>query len=978
MRPTAIRRVLTGPHMRLAFRIEQALHAKASDNIWQLCFQRAYSRSMLSKDRQVTTTCWPTRSSLEKDASSCLLMERHSLRRHSRPYASAATTTAARSPTKSTSAETSIGSILKPVPNPVSIAATPGQSRKPKIEMKQMRQAIVNKDLTTAYSTYHFLRRLSFFREILPLWYWCQCRLVQLLHYARLELLSSDQDYMFSKQLKLLDKQRRTILKDISERTLKNNNKAQSMAKLVNALGKSKAMIQHSYKTDSDTKLHDWREALKVLESWAAFDPLWITASTGGHSNTDEDMVREPRADVDTEPKPQRHSRNNPLDRELATWLAKLMRRLAYSHTFLVRSMLDTIPDQYGIQPTIEMYTALLEYYAMLGKDGSKGILDIVDKMTSQDIAWDQEPIIYDYLLYALSHQSGNIPLVDKILERMLENDLVPKEETLKAIILCAARSGDIQTCSRYIQRMHHDWNLNITERMKAILLYACAKRGDFEGALEILGQLGRSGTLVRSRHGTTKTHHNAKDMDTTTSTSASPNTSASKMEELLTSQDVINNSNILLALINQTHLRRGGKRRITQEFVKEEVSKVLELFTVITRDPDQVDTQLYTIMMQYLSSLPSPLPGMMYLYNEMCASENAKPNNVTYRIMLESCAEQMDMDQGKQLWDDLTAAKIPKDSYIRASYVKGWGRTGRLDIAEWIAREGLLDQEQLEKDRMQHHIIFAMRNKKRRARGLPALEKLPRLPKRQRTTEVINLTVLHQLMKAHRQHNNPGRVFELYKEIEAGKWGRKISPTGFTLSIVLGACASGSASPELVDQSIKLVDQVIEMKRQQRQQYSKDDDIEDANEDQDKDGGNEDEAKPDGPLHQRQILELLGSESASEANQLPILSEVNYQLYFTMLGRHHRQHKIVEAWEDMMRTIENPPPPLTVNLVTEALENVQWGAAPIKRIQRQLGEVWPNVDWARVRQGTVSSGGPGSIRIEVDDTVGAGGRFWR
>ncbi|KAF9347753.1 hypothetical protein BGX26_000790 [Mortierella sp. AD094] len=816
--------------------------------------------------------------------------------------------------------------------------------------MKQLDQALRGQDLKTAYATYVVVRRRKFHPELVQLWYRCQCRLVQLFHRVRLETLSNKHARIFTTKLKQLELNRQVVLNDISKRTLKSSNQAKTMATLVDTLGKSKAMVQHSYLIDSETKLHDWREALRVLEDWAASKPHWKSASASSLSSFAEGEVDESNTAVETtaESPSSYHLENKILERELATWLSKLMKRLV-----------------------------LLEYYAMLGKDGCKDTLDIIHKMGSRDIDWKQEPVMYDYILYALSHESGNITQADKIIEGMLANDLVPREETMKAAILCAARSGNLEACSRYIQRMHHDWNLTITERMKAILLYACAKRGDFEGTLEILGQLGRSGTLVESKFGTSRTHRRAGDTDPIMSTSAPELSSKDTMEELLNAQDIINNSNVLLALINQTHLRRGGKKQLSQEFVKEEVSRVLELFTVITKDQDRVDTQLYTIMMHYLSSLPSPLPGMMYLYKEMRASENAKPNHVTYQIMLEACAEQMDMDQGKQLWEDLNAAKIVKDCHIRASYVKGWGRTGHLDTAEAIARAGLLAQEQLEKDRMQHQVLFVMRNKKKRTRGLPELEKPPRLPKRQRISEMINLAVLHELMKAHRQHNNPARVYELYREIEAGKWGRRIRPNGFTLSIVLGACASGTATLELVDQSIKLVDHILEIKRRQRQQYYKGNDVEDINEGRGKvDDIDEDEAKPDDPHHRRRIVDLLGSESVSDKSELPILSDINYQLYFTMLGRHHRQHKMVEVWDDMMKSIESPPSHLTVNLVTEALENVQWGAGPIKRIQRQLREHWPEIDWTKVDWG--SRGGPKSYRVEVDESVGAGGRFWK
>ncbi|KAF8969084.1 hypothetical protein BGZ46_010731 [Entomortierella lignicola] len=1018
MRSNAIRSVLGSPRISVvssttSFRNEHSklqLHANkitVADSFWQSCFQRAYSRSILSKNhRSLIHSSRQTRSSPQRitttttTTTQCLAREQQSsIRKHSRPYSNAATATVSTSTPKTSTAH---HPTTLPLTDPV--VSETKKPRKAEVIIKELDQAIRNEDLKSAYSTYYSIRRWELPPDLARLWFKCQYRLVQLFHRTQLEVLHNDQANVFTKKLKQLEQNRWVVLTDISRRTLRGNSHAKSLASLVEALGKSKAIVHHSYQTNSKTKLNDWREALTILEDWST---LWQSrfgkVSVCGHV-VEKDSKRASSAEeinlIDSSPSPPPIPTPTPtlshpqeskfLERELTGWLKKLMKSLVYSHTFLIRSMLDTIPSQFGVQATIDMYIILLEYYSKFGKEGSKDTLEIISKMSNQNIAWKQEPVVYDYILYALSNDSRNIVQADQIIERMLANDLVPREETMKAAILCAARSGDMKACSRYIQRMHRDWNITITERMKAILLYACAKRGDFEGTLEILGQLSGAGTLVHSKLGNAKTHHHhhhhhrAKDNDPVSST-----TFTSNMEEILGSQDIINNSNILLSLINQTNLRRSNNnnnKQASQESIKEEVSKVLELFTVITKDRNQVDTQLYTIMMQYLSSLPSPLPGMMFLYREMCTLENAKPNHVTFKIMLEACAEQMDMDQAKQLWKDMSMTNIIKDCHIRASYVKGWGRTGHLDTAEKIAKAALLAQEQLDRERMQHHVVFAIKNKKRRAQGLPILETPPRLPRRQRVSEMINLTVLHELMRAHRQHNKPGRVYELYKEIEAGKWGKRIRPNGFTLSIVLGACASGTTAPELVDQSIKLVDHVLNTKRRQRMQEFMDNDDDDDDDDESRTEGErkEDNDDDDDSRHQprrqprRRILELLGSESAPDKSQLPILSEVNYQLYFTMLGRHHRQEKMVEVWEDMMGSIDESRPPsrLTVNLVTEALENVQWGARPIKRIQRQLREHWPQVDWENLNRG--HSIGSGGHKIEVDESVGAGGRFWK
>jgi pentatricopeptide repeat protein len=577
--------------------------------------------------------------------------------------------------------------------------------------------------------------------------------------------------------------------------------------------------------------------------------------------------------------------------------------------------------------------------------------------MDTKGISWKHEIAVYDYLLYSLSHMSGNEAHADKIIDQMLANDLVPREETVKAAILCAARSGDLEACSRYISRMHEEWDLGIGERMKAILLYACAKRGDFDSAVDILGQLSVTGTLVRSKAESRIKKRATGDNSSLTSST----TTNAYLEEILSSQDIINNTNVLLALINQTHNKRGNKKQMTQEFIKEEVSKVLELFTVITKNPQQIDTQLYTIMMQYLSTLPSPLPGMTYLYKEMQGTKCAKPNHVTYKIMLEACAEQMDMEYGKQLWDDMDASKVIKDCYVRASFVKGWGKIGYLKQAEWIAREGYLIQQGLDKDRRQHRMALALKNRKRRDQGLPELPEPPRPPRRQRLNDIISLNVVHELMRANRAHNKPDRVYEIYQEIEHGKWGSRMRPNQFTLSIVLQACGSGTATSKLVDQGIDLVERYLESQHRQLQQFKGEDD-----DDQDEDSGSTKAATE-------------AEETISGKTLLASLSDINYQLYFTMLGRHHRQRKMVTVWDDMMRVIERPPSHGTTNMVMEALENVQWGATPIKRIQRQLRERWPQVNWdgAGKKKRIPGVGSMGEL-VDEDRSVGAGGRFWR
>ncbi|KAF9567058.1 hypothetical protein EC968_003527 [Mortierella alpina] len=822
--------------------------------------------------------------------------------------------------------------------------------------MATVDEALQDSDLRTALDVYLLLKRRTFEPQLLRTWFHIQRRLVRLFHQAQLDKMAAYPGRPQTHQSERQERNRKRVLRHIAQRTLKGNEHAESLAALVDAIGKSKAIVYHSYRTKSASKLQDWRDALRVLEEWAASPASWknpVNISTTTHKDTAAKLT----------PNSGHFWRHTTLEYDLSHWLTKLMRKLVYSHTHLIRSMLDSIPHQFGIRTTAAMHVVLLDYYATLGLEGCSESMAIVERMNRENIPWKQEPAVYDYLLHALSHMSGNEVQADRIIEQMLASDLIPREETMKAAIMCAARAGDLEACSRYIRRMHQEWNLTVTERMKAILLYACAKRGDFDSALEILSQLSHTGTLVHP-----KTEMRTHSGRPTLEAKLGKGTSIADMEPILSTQDIVNNSNILLALINQTHAKRGRREQLTQKFVKEEVAKVLELFTVITKDPNQVDTQLYTIMMQYLSTLPSPLPGMLYLYNEMRASANAQPNRVTYRIMLEACAEQMDMDQGAQLWSDMTEAGIAADCHVRASFVKGWGRVGSLDLAEQYTREGLLAQKAL--DQQQQY-----RRDSNFSTWTPTISKTGQQLKRQPAGEMLSLTVLHELMKANWAHNRPERVLQLYQEMEKGHWGTSIRPNQFSVSIVLQACGSGTASEKLVDQGIDLVEGYLDKQRQLLNQQDPHQQINDGETSDALDDQDLIEDMPSRRYSHPQTTAIAGRTSST-------LSDLNYRLYYTMLGRHHRQRKMIAVWDDMMKTIERPPSRLVVNLVTEALENVQWGAGPIKRIQRELRDKWPKIEWLGTRRLRPHDGGfEGDAEYEVDerdDSVGAGGRFWK
>ncbi|KAG0348770.1 hypothetical protein BG004_004237 [Podila humilis] len=798
----------------------------------------------------------------------------------------------------------------------------------------QLESALKDEDFKGAWGYYRRLRRRNFAPDSHHTWLKIQHKLMFLIYKTKLRWQDSPDAARLYSKIETLDSHKETVIRDMTHRTL--IAEGPEFSSLVDALAHSKATVQHSYSRRSKTAMGDWRNAFGVLEAWCR-----ERASLKLIAALQIDKKSEPT----TKTRKQAH-----LEYALSTWLRRIFSQLVYTYTHLVRSTLETLPDQFGIQATTEMYLVLIKYYAMQGQSGTQDILDTVTAMSRSNVPWMSEPQVYDRLLFALSHVSGNTTKADRIIEEMLSNDVMPRKQTMVAAILCAARSGDLEACSRYITQMHLNWNLSLTERMKAILLYACAQRGDFDTAFEILQQLSKAGPLVDdgpsrphslplSKRAASQKRRAKKETQSVEGTEVSHHAT---LEEALQGQDIVNVTNLLLALINETHAKRIGKDRRNLEFLKNEVAKVLELFTMITQNPDHVDTQLYTIMMQYLSTLPSPLPGMMYLYKEMRVSKRAKPNVITFKVMMDACAEQMEMGIGQTLWADMAKLRIKPDSHVRASYVKGWGRIGNIKAAEDLCMEGWLVQQ---KSRT----------------GLLAIP------------DATSLTVLHELMRANRASNLPYRVVELYREIEGGRWGPNIRPNQFTLSLVLQACGAQSSSVDLVDQGIEIVEHFVAKQQQELLEQLSGQRV------------GIDEIQETGATSHSEIPQIIKDEDLHSG-----LSDVNYQLYFTMLGRHHRQRKMLEVWDEMMwqsttgtGTITTPSR-MTVSIVIESLENVQWGAGPIKRIRKELRTRWPNVQWLSNNRSTVfyADIGDGVLMrsggVDDDGTTGAGGRFWR
>ena len=238
----------------------------SQDNPWKLCFQRAYSRTVLSRDqprrstrpcpRQQHTSSGPTPSST---ASSGILS-----RKYQRSYTS--TAAAAQSIPKETHGPISITSHAS---NPIGGGPKPKrESRSTQDLMTQLGQSLKDRNLSSALDIYLVVRRRTLPADQVESLFHFQRQLVQLFHFTTLQKSTSDRagvGQQFSKQLSQLDQRRDRVLRHISERMLVGDEHAEALAGLVDAIGKSRAMIQHSYISNSSGKLQDWREDRKSV-----------------------------------------------------------------------------------------------------------------------------------------------------------------------------------------------------------------------------------------------------------------------------------------------------------------------------------------------------------------------------------------------------------------------------------------------------------------------------------------------------------------------------------------------------------------------------------------------------------------------------------------------------------------------------------------------------------------------------------------
>lgn len=321
----------------------------SQDSPWQLCFQRAYSRTVLSRDqpRRPTRPCPRQQYTSSGPIPSATAGSGVLSRKYQRSYTSAAA--AAQPIPKETHGSISTTSHAS---NPIGGGPTPKrESRSTQDLMAQLGQSLKDRNLSSALDIYLVVRRRTLPADQVESLFHFQRQLVQLFHFTTLQKSASDRaglGQQFSKQLSQLDQRRNRVLRHISERMLIGDDHAKALTGLVDAIGRSRAMVQHSYISNSSGKLQDWRKALKVLEDWSAAEKPW-----DWRKNATEGVVaKESGPSLKNIPA----WRNAVLERELGSWLVKLMSKLVYSHTYLVRSMLDTIPKQFGIRTTVDMH----------------------------------------------------------------------------------------------------------------------------------------------------------------------------------------------------------------------------------------------------------------------------------------------------------------------------------------------------------------------------------------------------------------------------------------------------------------------------------------------------------------------------------------------------------------------------------------------------------------------------------------------
>lgn len=312
---------------------------RQSDNIWLLCFQRAYSRS-LHIDSPLSSVTASGHRAIEP---------RHIRERYiscSDQYSRS--TTATRPSFKQVDSTSAQESRLQR--HSRAAHSSPSRSSAPIRTdplIQQLEQALSDRDLKEAWVLYLRLRRRTFASDRFHTWLRIQNKLIQLIHRTKLQWQDSDRAARLVDKIQKLDANRDILVKDMANRTLKNE--PAELASLIDALACSKAIIHHSYAQHSRTMPDNWRGAFGIMQ-------LWVK-ERAGRQLVSALQIQDPVSIT----KDGTSRKKAYIQRVLSNWLERIFNRLVYSHTYMVRSTVENVPTLFGISATVGMYLVSLK-----------------------------------------------------------------------------------------------------------------------------------------------------------------------------------------------------------------------------------------------------------------------------------------------------------------------------------------------------------------------------------------------------------------------------------------------------------------------------------------------------------------------------------------------------------------------------------------------------------------------------------------
>ncbi|KAF9159062.1 hypothetical protein DFQ26_006952 [Actinomortierella ambigua] len=375
---------------------------------------------------------------------------------------------------------------------------------------------------------------------------------------------------------------------------------------------------------------------------------------------------------------------------------------------------------------------------------------------------------------------------------------------------------------------------------------------------------------------------------------------------------------------------------------------------------------------MQYLSTMPSPLQGMRHLYDDMLKRPETSPTLVTFKILLDACAEQMDMTAGQGYWNDMIQQGILPNKYVSASYIKGWCRVGEFAKAEAVCREALqmslgtdkkegikqakvalqrrafLEQVQSQAEGQSSSAPSQSRKRLKAIRNRMVNERMMVRQLARQQVEAFDMSVIEALMQGYVRHDLWQEACRVYEAVDQGRWGNTIRPTAKTLATYFYCCSQGRFVQKAIDTFSRIesgVNRAHQKRHMPASSSSSSSSLMDAEEEGI--GAEADELQPSSET-------LL-----PEMEWADLLTDAAFFHYFGVLGRSHRADLLVPAWKSLLR-LGLYPSPRTVSRLLDCLEDHQWGLSEIKHIQQDLEHNWPEQDWSRV----------------VGDR--SGGRFWK